>query len=168
MTAERDTRVPMHRYPCTRLKQVVQRQERTACLIVHRLDVCLLSPEHAGDRHAEGEEANAPLQQRQRRRDARVLRAGERRGRAEQAHVQTQTAPGQEPGLPPVRVLQGGEEPLGLRVSHTFLLENISHYEISSLVKGQEQTAHWGAMRRHGRGSRSICSRGIGSLFSLI
>lgn len=86
-----------------------------------RLSVCLsvlrASSEHAGHRHAAGEEADAALQQREGGRDAGVLRAGERRGRAQQAQHQATPAAGQSAGLPPVRVLQGGEEPAGLRVS---------------------------------------------------
>lgn len=78
-----------------------------------------VSPEHAGHRHAAGEEADAALQQRQGGRDAGVLRAGERRRRAQQTHGQATAAAGQGAGLPPVRVLPGGEEPPGLRVSHT-------------------------------------------------
>lgn len=77
-----------------------------------------MSPEHAGHRHAAGEEADATLQQRQGGRDAGVLRAGERRRRAQQTHSQAAAAAGQGAGLPPLRVLPGGEEPPGLRVSH--------------------------------------------------
>lgn len=82
-----------------------------------RLTRCPLSAEHTGHRHAQSEEADAPLQQRQRGRDAGVLGAGERRRRAQQTRLQAPKAPGQGPGLPPLRVLQGGEEPPGLRVS---------------------------------------------------
>lgn len=97
---------------------------------VHRLTFPLNpSPEHAGDRHAEGEEADAALQQRQRGRDDGVLRAGERRRRAEQTLIQTATAPGQSPGVPPIRVLQSGEEPASLWVSHT--LKNQTNNDVS-------------------------------------
>lgn len=44
---------------------------------VNRINVVILFPEHTSDRHAESEEADAALQQRQRGRDAGVLRAGE-------------------------------------------------------------------------------------------
>lgn len=86
-----------------------------------RLTSFLNLSEHAGDRHTQSEEADAALQQRQRGRDAGVLGAGERRGRAKQAHVQTSTAARQSPRLPPIWVLPSGEEPPGLRVGHIFM-----------------------------------------------
>lgn len=75
-----------------------------------------MSSEHTGDWYAQDQEADAPLQQCQRGRNAGVLRAGERWRRTEQAAVQTTAAPGQSPGLPPIWVFQSGEEPAGLWV----------------------------------------------------
>lgn len=96
--------------------------EKQKAIKGHWLTLSLnLSPEHAGDWHTEGEEADTALQQRQRGRDAGVLWAGEWRGRAKQTHIQTTTAARQNPGLPPIWVLQSGEEPPGLRVSHIFM-----------------------------------------------
>lgn len=57
-------------------------------------DMLYLPPEHTGHRHAQGEKTDAALQQRQRGRDAGVLRAGERRRRAQQTHLQASQAPG--------------------------------------------------------------------------